>query len=283
MTTPNTPRPQQWGNQQAPHGPSQPGQAFQSNLPNQPNPQQWIQPAAAAPAPQTSTATPSSLPSWPTWATIPLLLLTLVGSFLPNIGLDIDAFLFSMETKINWWGNLTFSSEVLGDFAQEIEEEVMSSSEVAVSTVLTASMTSLILFGYIAALITGFLKLNRVMSIIGLAAASLQMVAVIIATVLRAKIEAEIDGITEMDGITTASLTGGFWLWALTAVAAIAVYIFALVNSLSKKSGAAGSPLPPQSQQPMGFQPAQPEQYGGVAPQEQHFPPQTQPSNKPFA
>lgn len=295
MTTPNTPGPQQWGNQQPPYGFSQPNQ------------QQWSQPAAPAPAP--SSRTRGGLPWWPTWATIPLLLLTLIGSFLPfltvksdtdamrqsiedefgdfggfDFDLGIDEYILSFEATVNWWGNFAFKSDGVGGLAGQLEEEVMASSETATSAFMLITMTSLILLLYIAALITGLLKMNRVVPIVGLVAAFLQMVAIIIAAMNRAGAD------DEAGFMGTATLSAGFWLWAFAAVAAIAVYVFALVNSLSGKSGAPS--LSQQPQQPVGFQPAQPghygqyNQYGQPGQQAQQFPQQPpaqgQPGTFPF-
>lgn len=302
MTTQNTPGPQQWGSPQNPHNFSQPSQP------------QWGQPPAPVSAPPS--ATKRALPWWPTWATIPLLLLTLIGSFLPfltvksdtegmrqavedelgqfgggDFGLDIEEFLFSFKATVNWWGNFTFSSDGIGGLPGNLEDEIAARSDLAASAIMLIIMTSLIIIFYIAALITGIFKLNRIMPIVGLIAAFFQIVAVIVAAVNRAGSEAETGVI--------ATLSAGFWLWVLAAVAAIAVYAFALVNSVTGKTGTSAPTQ--QSQQPSGFAPPQPNrsghygqfsqagQYGQFnhpSPQAQQLPqqgpPRERPGNGPF-
>ena len=287
MTTPNMPGPngpignhgnpgpgsQQWGNQQqAPNGP-----------------------AGGPSAGSTATSTKSaSLPGWPTFAAIGLFLLTLISSFFPiltlksdkeaqraqleeefgGLDLNIDDFLLDFTVTMNWWARAKFKTADSSEIAKEIENEFSNTAEFEDFQVVLIALTALVLVAYISAIVLGFLKLERFGIMAGLAAAAFQVIAIIVAVLNYADANDE----PEIKDLLQVSFGGGFWIWVLLAIAAIAAFVFALINGGSKKSPSAPAfASSGQPGQPQGFGPGQPQQQGFQ--QGQPFSPQGQPGS----
>ncbi|WP_273413717.1 hypothetical protein [Corynebacterium appendicis] len=291
MTLPNTPGPNgNHGNHGTP-GPSSPHQQW-GNQPHGPGGQH--------PAGSTAASTSSfSMPGWPTFASIGLFLLTLISSFLPilkiktdldaqraqieetlgdsagDYGIDVEDFVLDLSASINWWAQVKFDGSKLGEMAQESEEEIVGAADLNADQVLLIALTSMVLIAYLASIVLGFFKQERFSAIVGLVAAALQVIAIVIAVVNYARA----NGDEEINEVAPTSLGSGFWIWLLLAIAAIAVFVYSLINSMSNKSAKApafaGPGQPGQPGQPQGFRPAQPQQQG--FPQHQQFPPQGQP------
>ena len=287
MTFPNTPGPN------GPHGnPGTPGQNGPQQWGNQPHGPGGQPPAGSTAA----SASSSSMPGWPTFASIGLFLLTLIGSFLPilkiktdvdaqranieetlgdtggDYGINVEDFLIDFSLSINWWARIKFDGSNLGEMAQEAEDEIVGAADLNGDQVLLITLTALVLVAYLASIVLGFLKQERFGAIAGLVAAAFQVIAIIIAVVNYARA----NGDEEIKEFAPTSFGIGFWLWLLLAIAAIAVFVFALLNSSSNKSAKApafaGSGQPGQ---PQGFGPGQPQQQGFQ--QGQPFSPQGQP------
>ena len=257
MTTPNTPgqqpATQQWG---APQQTSY----------------QWGQ---QAPYPAAAPAQPRkqvSLPWWPTWATLGLFLLTLIGSFfrfstvrtyigqtlidelgLGDIGLDLGDSLGSVTVGMSWWGNFTMEGSGMGSLAMENQDEVLSDPDLQMVMVMFAVITALVLVCYGIALILGFFKKNLAMVIVGMVAVLTQALALVMVAVGQGSALEEVGEAGEV------SLEAGFWIWLAAAVAGLVVFILALVLRRGQKN----QPMQ-QYQQQQGFQ------------QNQQFPPQGQ-------
>ena len=256
MTTPNTPgqqpATQQWG---APQQTSY----------------QWGQ---QAPYPAAAPAQPRkqvSLPWWPTWATLGLFLLTLIGSFfrfstvrtyigqtlidelgLGDIGLDLGDSLGSVTVGMSWWGNFTMEGSGMGSLAMENQDEVLSDPDLQMVMVMFAVITALVLVCYGIALILGFFKKNLAMVIVGMVAVLTQALALVMVAVGQGSALEEVGEAGEV------SLEAGFWIWLAAAVAGLVVFILALVLRRGQKN------QPMQQYQQQGFQ------------QNQQFPPQGQ-------
>lgn len=287
MTLPNTPGPN------GPHGPhGNPGPNGPQQWSNQPQGPGGLPPAGSAAAPTSS----FSLPGWPTFASIGLFLLTLIGSFLPflkiksdvdaqrasieetlgdsvgDYGINVEDFLIDFSLSFNWWTKAKFESSDLGEMAEEAEQEVVSAADLTGDQVLLITLTSLVLISYIASIVLGFLKQERFGAVAGLVAAAFQVIAIIIAVFNYV----HVNGNEEIKEYVLTSFGIGFWLWLLLAIAAIVVFVFALLNSSSNKS--VNKPAfagPGQLGQPQGFGPGQPQQQGFQ--QNQQFPAQGQP------
>lgn len=259
MSTPNTPgqqpAAQQWG---APQQTSY----------------QWGQ---QAPYPAAAPAQPRrqvSLPWWPTWATLGLFLLTLIGSFfrfstvrtyigqtlidelgLGDIGLDLGDSLGSVTVGMSWWGNFTMEGSGIGSLAMENQDEVLSDPDLQMVMVMFAVITALVLVCYGIALILGFFKKNLAMVIVGMVAVLTQALALVMVAVGQGSALEEVGEAGEV------SLEAGFWIWLAAAVAGLVVFILALVLRRGQKNQPAQQQYQPQQQ---GFQ------------QNQQFPPQGQ-------
>lgn len=259
MTTPNTPgqqpSTQQWG---APQQTSY----------------QWGQ---QAPYPGAAPAQPRrqvSMPWWPTWATLGLFLLTLIGSFfrfstvrtyigqtlidelgLGDIGLDLGDSLGSVTVGMSWWGNFTMEGSGIGSLAMENQDEVLSDPDLQMVMVMFAVITTLVLVCYGIALILGFFKKNLAMVIVGMVAVLTQALALVMVAVGQGSALEEVGEAGEV------SLEAGFWIWLAAAVAGLVVFILALVLRRGQKNQPAQQQYQPQQQ---GFQ------------QNQQFPPQGQ-------
>ena len=257
MTTPNTPgqqpATQQWG------------------VPQQTS-YQWGQ---QAPYPAAAPAQPRkqvSLPWWPTWATLGLFLLTLIGSFfrfstvrtyigqtlidelgLGDIGLDLGDSLGSVTVGMSWWGNFTMEGSGIGSLAMENQDDVLSDPDLQMVMVMFAVITALVLVCYGIALILGFFKKNLAMVIVGMVAVLTQALALVMVAVGQGSALEEVGEAGEV------SLEAGFWIWLAAAVAGPVVFILALVLRRGQKN----QPMQ-QYQQQQGFQ------------QNQQFPPQGQ-------
>ena len=288
MTNPNMPDPNRpYGN----HG--------------TPPPQQWANqpqhrafgPGHQVPGSTATTQKKSSLPGWPTFVAIGLFLVTLISSFLPMLkmttdrdaqramieeqfgefgrgqyGFDIEDALVDFALTLNWWGGMTIDAEGFDTQAQMIEQEILNAPEFQADQALLVALASLILVAYLAAIVVGFFKKDRITAIIGLVAAALQVLALILAVI--SCVGANSD--PEVRELTPTSLGLGFWLWLVVAITAIAVFAFALLNSTSKKPAyAPGFASPGQPGHPQGFRPGQPQQQGFQP--NQQFPPQGQP------
>ena len=217
MTTPNTPgqqpATQQWG---APQQTSY----------------QWGQ---QAPYPAAAPAQPRrqvSLPWWPTWATLGLFLLTLIGSFfrfstvrtyigqalidelgLGDIGLDLGDSLGSVTVGMSWWGNFTMEGSGMGSLAMENQDEILSDPDLQMVMVMFAVITALVLVCYGIALILGFFKKNLAMVIVGMVAVLTQALALVMVAVGQGSALEEVGEAGEV------SLEAGFWIWLAAAVA----------------------------------------------------------------
>lgn len=272
MTTPNTPgqqpATQQWG---APQQTSY----------------QWGQ---QAPYPGAAPAQPRrqvSLPWWPTWATLGLFLLTLIGSFfrfstvrtyigqalidelgLGDIGLDLGDSLGSVTVGMSWWGNFTMEGSGMGSLAMENQDEVLSDPDLQMVMVMFAVITALVLVCYGIALILGFFKKNLAMVIVGMVAVLTQALALVMVAVGQGSALEEVGEAGEV------SLEAGFWIWLAAAVAGLVVFILALVLRRGQKNQPMqqyqhqqgfqqNQQFPPQGQQGPGFNPGQQGPGGG--------------------
>lgn len=272
MTTPNTPgqqpATQQWG---APQQTSY----------------QWGQ---QAPYPAAAPAQPRrqvSLPWWPTWATLGLFLLTLIGSFfrfstvrtyigqtlidelgLGDIGLDLGDSLGSVTVGMSWWGNFTMEGSGIGSLAMENQDEVLSDPDLQMVMVMFAVITALVLVCYGIALILGFFKKNLAMVIVGMVAVLTQALALVMVAVGQGSALEEVGEAGEV------SLEAGFWIWLAAAVAGLVVFILALVLRRGQKNQPMqqyqhqqgfqqNQQFPPQGQQGPGFNPGQQGPGGG--------------------
>lgn len=272
MTTPNTPgqqpATQQWG---APQQTSY----------------QWGQ---QAPYPAQAPAQPRrqvSLPWWPTWATLGLFLLTLIGSFfrfstvrtyigqtlidelgLGDIGLDLGDSLGSVTVGMSWWGNFTMEGSGIGSLAMENQDEVLSDPDLQMVMVMFAVITALVLVCYGIALILGFFKKNLAMVIVGMVAVLTQALALVMVAVGQGSALEEVGEAGEV------SLEAGFWIWLAAAVAGLVVFILALVLRRGQKNQPMqqyqhqqgfqqNQQFPPQGQQGPGFNPGQQGPGGG--------------------
>lgn len=272
MTTPNTPgqqpATQQWG---APQQTSY----------------QWGQ---QAPYPAAAPAQPRrqvSLPWWPTWATLGLFLLTLIGSFfrfstvrtyigqtlidelgLGDIGLDLGDSLGSVTVGMSWWGNFTMEGSGMGSLAMENQDEVLSDPDLQMVMVMFAVITTLVLVCYGIALILGFFKKNLAMVIVGMVAVLTQALALVMVAVGQGSALEEVGEAGEV------SLEAGFWIWLAAAVAGLVVFILALVLRRGQKNQPMhqyqqqqgfqqNQQFPPQGQQGPGFNPGQQGPGGG--------------------
>lgn len=272
MTTPNTPgqqpATQQWG---APQQTSY----------------QWGQ---QAPYPAAAPAQPRrqvSLPWWPTWATLGLFLLTLIGSFfrfstvrtyigqtlidelgLGDIGLDLGDSLGSVTVGMSWWGNFTMEGSGMGSLAMENQDEVLSDPDLQMVMVMFAVITALVLVCYGIALILGFFKKNLAMVIVGMVAVLTQALALVMVAVGQGSALEEVGEAGEV------SLEAGFWIWLAAAVAGLVVFILALVLRRGQKNQPMqqyqhqqgfqqNQQFPPQGQQGPGFNPGQQGPGGG--------------------
>lgn len=273
MTTPNTPgqqpSTQQWG---APQQTSY----------------QWGQ---QAPYPAAAPAQPRkqvSLPWWPTWATLGLFLLTLIGSFfrfstvrtyigqtlidelgLGDIGLDLGDSLGSVTVGMSWWGNFTMEGSGIGSLAMENQDEILSDPDLQMVMVMFAVITALVLVCYGIALILGFFKKNLAMVIVGMVAVLTQALALVMVAVGQGS------ALEEVGEAGEASLEAGFWIWLAAAVAGLVVFILALVLRRGQKNQPMQQYQQQQyQQQPM--YPAYPPQPG--APQQPGVPQQNWPA-----
>lgn len=273
MTTPNTPgqqpAAQQWGAPQQ----TQYQWAQQPQYPSQ---------APAQPRKQ------MSLPWWPTWATLGLFLLTLIGSFfrfstvrtyigqtlvdelgLGDIGLDLGDSLGSVTVGMSWWGNFTMEGSGIGSLAMENQDEILSDPDLQMVMVMFAVITALVLVCYGIALILGFFKKNLAMVIVGMVAVLTQALALVMVAVGQGS------ALEEVGEAGEASLEAGFWIWLATAVAGLVVFILALVLRRGQKNQPAQQQyqpqqqfqqpqqFPPQGQQGPGFNPGQQGPGGG--------------------
>lgn len=186
-------------------------------------------------------------------------------------GFDIEDALVDFALTLNWWGGMTIDAEGFDTEAQMIEQEILNTPEFQADQALLVALASLILVAYLAAVVVGFFKKDRAAAIIGLVAAALQVLALILAVIscVRANSDAEVRE------FTPTSLGLGFWLWLLVVIIVIAVFAFALLHNKSKKSAyAPGFTSPGQPGHPQAFRPGQPQQGFQQNPQ---FPPQGQP------
>lgn len=258
MTTPNSnPNPygQSGNNPGQPYGQNpgqnqgqwgtQPGQPYGSQAQNQPYGQQqpgqqWGgQPQAKQ---GTSISIPSGKPAWPTWVYAGLALITLLTSFIPFLGykikgevdfgggddeygIDLGSITLDSKWSANWWGSVS---------AKESGEKTGYSADLDNDTLLILCGIAIIAL-FIAAAVLAFLKMSKFVAPLGIAAAAVQLIAVIIgfAEYRDVEGEADLEQMREMAGDSldiSGGLQFGWFLWLLLALAALAFSILLLLK-----------------------------------------------------
>lgn len=252
----------QWGAQSGqPYG----GQAQNQPYGQQPGQQWGGQPQAKQ---GTSITIPSGKPAWTTWVYAGLALITLLTSFIPFLsykakgevdlggddeyGVDFGTITFDSKWSANWWGSVN---------AKDSGEKVGYNAELDNDTLLILCGIAIIAL-FIAAAVLAFLKMSKFVAPLGIAAAAVQLIAVIIGFVEYRDVEGEAD-IEEMremaaDGLEIGGgLQFGWFLWLLLALAALAFSIMLLLKGedgllamVSGNKSAAGQGFQQQSMAP---------------------------------
>lgn len=190
MSTPN-----QWGNNQP-----------QNNPQNQWNAQQaWsAQPAGGQPGGQRPGGAPKSANSigWPVWCYLGAFLLTLLTSFLKVISAKMDYGIGSAEMGVNWWGKVSASASAFGRYDSGGSYDFGGADYVVFSVLILALLAAATYFA--------FVRNDKLTGILGLVAAGLQLLAVVVK-------------LFQILGESFFHTGAGWWLWLLISLATLFV------------------------------------------------------------
>lgn len=196
MSTPN-----QWGNNQP-----------QNNPQNQWNAQQaWsAQPAGGQPG---GAPKPKKSIGWPVWCYLGAFLLTLLTSFLKVISAKMDYGIGSAEMGVNWWGKVSASASAFGRYDTGGSYDFGGADYVVFSLLILALLAAATYFA--------FVRNDKLTGILGLVAAGLQLLAVVVK-------------LFQILGESFFHTGAGWWLWLLISLATL------LVSLQMFKTGRAG-------------------------------------------
>lgn len=184
MSTPN-----QWGNNQP-----------QNNPQNQWN----AQPAGGQPGGQRPSGAPKSANSigWPVWCYLGAFLLTLLTSFLKVISAKMDYGIGSAEMGVNWWGKVSASASAFGRYDTGGSYDFGGADYVVFSLLILALLAAATYFA--------FVRNDKLTGVLGLVAAGLQLLAVVVK-------------LFQILGESFFHTGAGWWLWLLISLATLFV------------------------------------------------------------
>ena len=239
MSTPN-----QWGNNQP-----------QNNPQNQWNAQQaWsAQPAGGQPGGGQPGGAPKPKKSigWPVWCYLGAFLLTLLTSFLNVISAKMDYGIGSAKMGVNWWGKVSASASAFGRYDSGGSYDFGGADYVVFSVLILALLAAATYFA--------FVRNDKLTGILGLVAAGLQLLAVVVK-------------LFQILGESFFHTGAGWWLWLLISLATL------FVSLQMFKTGRAGVEQKFNSARAAAQNKQQQNSWGQQAPQQQPQQPQGQPN-----